>query len=390
MLTKRQSLRSLSALALGCLALGAPANAQSLGATFDNNIDGYIEIPYDASLVPQAGITVEAWIKYDGSTLPTGWRFPTVLRQNLNAGQEAYFLRVEAGTTKNNSLRWLVNTTGSGPTSIEWNFGAGGLLEWTHVAATYDGSQLKLYANGNQVASGSASGSLIDNGEVLRIGKGSDVGDPAMEVFNGSIDEVRLWPFARTEAEIKSTRKRSLFNLPGQVSTWSLDGHTQDFSGSNHGSATGSVSFGPTGVNMIVGAFQGANFGASTPGCLGPIHAAVGSLPEAGNTSFSMVAHKVPTGAPVFAYLGQSVLSTPLPLAGIDVLVNPATAFGLYPAAVNNLGVARLNFGIPINFPVGLAVAFQFAAVDPCGSQGFSASNAVGMITMPKALTPFP
>lgn len=390
MSTSRSLLSSLSALTLGCLVLGGTANAQTLGATFSNNVDGYIEIPYSPAVVPQGGITVEAWIKYDGSTLPTGWRFPTVLRQNTNAGQEAYFLRVEAGTTKNNALRWLVNTTGSGPTSIEWNFGAGGLLEWTHVAATYDGSQMRIFVNGNQVASGSASGSLIDNGDVLRIGKGSDVGDPAMEVFNGSIDEVRLWPFARTEEEINSTRKRAIFNMPGQVSTWSLDGHTFDFSGGLNGTVSGSVVFAPSGIALIDGAFQGANFGNSSPGCLGAIHTSVGSLPEAGNMNFSMVAHKVPAGAPVFAYIGQSILSTPLPLSGIDVLINPATAFGLYPASVSGLGVARLNLGLPINFPVGLAVAFQFAALDPCGAQGFTASDAVGMITMPKPLTPFP
>ena len=67
--------------ALLCLLPLAPA--QNQGVALSATVDGYIEIPYSPLVVPRSGITVEAWITYDDATLPTGWRYPTIVRQGL-------------------------------------------------------------------------------------------------------------------------------------------------------------------------------------------------------------------------------------------------------------------------------------------------------------------
>lgn len=58
--------------------------------------------------------------------------------------------------------------------------------QWTHLAGTYDGSNLKLYVNGVLIATTAASGYIEQTTGSLRIGA-SQFG----EYFDGAIDEVR-------------------------------------------------------------------------------------------------------------------------------------------------------------------------------------------------------
>ena len=69
---------------------------------------------------------------------------------------------------------------------------------WTHLAATFDGSTLRLYVNGMQVSQLAVSGSIATSNGALRIGGNSIWG----EYFSGLIDEVRIYNRALTAGEI--------------------------------------------------------------------------------------------------------------------------------------------------------------------------------------------
>ncbi|HWM07869.1 MAG TPA: LamG domain-containing protein, partial [Solirubrobacteraceae bacterium] len=69
---------------------------------------------------------------------------------------------------------------------------------WTHVAATYDGTTLRIYRNGVQVGTRALSGDLVNTRDPLKIG-GNAVWS---EWFRGQIDEVRVWSAARTAAQV--------------------------------------------------------------------------------------------------------------------------------------------------------------------------------------------
>ena len=74
------------------------------------------------------------------------------------------------------------------------------LNTWTHLAATYDGTTLRLYVNGSQVGSRAVASPLLTSTGVLRFGGNSVWG----EFFAGRIDEVRLYNRALTAAEIQA------------------------------------------------------------------------------------------------------------------------------------------------------------------------------------------
>jgi glucose/arabinose dehydrogenase len=74
------------------------------------------------------------------------------------------------------------------------------LNAWTHLAATHDGTTLRLFVNGAQVGSRAVSGSLLTSSGALRIGGNSIWG----EFFRGRIDEVRVYNRALSAAEIQA------------------------------------------------------------------------------------------------------------------------------------------------------------------------------------------
>lgn len=90
--------------------------------------------------------TIEAW--FNSRSSPSV--FEAIFGVNYNQGQENNLLvgvRDDNGTPKIAFYRVL--TTGSG----DANYGSFQLNTWNHIAATYDGSSVKLYLNGTQIHS---------------------------------------------------------------------------------------------------------------------------------------------------------------------------------------------------------------------------------------------
>lgn len=76
--------------------------------------------------------------------------------------------------------------------------------EWIHIAAVYDGRQIRMYKNGREVGATSKTGRVaMDPSVSMWIGRNPDGRRP----FHGLIDDVRLYDTALTEDQIKSIMK---------------------------------------------------------------------------------------------------------------------------------------------------------------------------------------
>ena len=97
---------------------------------------------------------------------------------------------------------------------------------WSHLAFTYDaaggGNNLKLYMNGQLIASATATGNLATGDGLFFTG------------YYGIWDvaELRLWNVVRSQAQIAANMRRSLVgNEPGLNAYYTFKNTTQDLTG---------------------------------------------------------------------------------------------------------------------------------------------------------------
>lgn len=375
-----------STLALSAaLAVTLPVQAQFASMATTAGVDGYMTVPYDATLIPQSGITVEAWVTYDDTTLPSGWNYPTICRQGQSAGDESYFLRVSAENSGRTVMRWRV-VTATGNVTVDWPFTSGQLNVWTHIAATWDGSTARMFVNGAEVGSSPGSGPIVDFYDASRpqdfnfsVGRGSPTG--GIEVWNGEIDEFRFWPFARTGGEIAQTKDLALLACPAGVSTWALDNDFLDSSAGRDGTGVGTYAFNAP-APMTVSVLGAVSAGTDTPGCNGDIVHGVTAQLTAGNPDFALIATGIPSTAVSVAQMSfAGVLPAGIPILGFDLWIDVSATVSI-PATPAGLDTMRATISASPGTPSGLRLATQFLSLDPCGPMGITASDAIALTTL--------
>ena len=105
---------------------------------------------------------------------------------------------------------------------------------WTHVAASYDGTNVQFYLDGQLVAAKPLANAGTNFNRALRLG--SDVN---CCTWQGHLDEVRLWSVARTPVEISAGMFQQLRSGPGLVAAFPGGGAFEALSGTNGVAGTG-------------------------------------------------------------------------------------------------------------------------------------------------------
>ncbi len=154
-----------------------------------NGSSAVVNVPSSRSLRLATGMTLEAWVR--PSSVSTWWS------DVIYKGNDNYYLMA---ASDNSSRPAVGGRFGSGSSTNVFGSAALPANTWTHLAATYDGSIVKLYVNGVAVASGARSGALAGSGNPLQIGGDSTFG----QYFAGLIDEVRVYNVALSEAQVRA------------------------------------------------------------------------------------------------------------------------------------------------------------------------------------------
>ncbi len=213
-----------TALAVLSLLFCSPSlNAQLAGAgnAYDFNFN-YVYAPDAPSLNVQY-VTLEAWIKAD-SWAPNIWQNVIISKDGWAGGEQGYTLRAGA----NGSLSFNI-----GPVGAPWQEVTTGPVmntgQWYHVAASYDGSVMRIYINGEELNTNNYTG-LIDNYPYdLTIGRIAYTAGGTRD-FDGTIDEVRVWNAALPASSIQEYMCKKVIATHPQfanlVGYWNMDGPT--------------------------------------------------------------------------------------------------------------------------------------------------------------------
>ncbi len=160
-----------------------------------NGSNARVNINDAASLHLTTGMTLEAWV--NPSTVSNSWQ------DVIYKGNDNYYLEATSTVSDVPAAGVTVGT------SDEQAYGTSALTAntWTFLAETYDGSDVRLYVNGAQVAIYGQPGTLATSTDQLQIG-----GDSlnANQYFQGMIDEVRVYNVALTPLQIQSDMNRPI------------------------------------------------------------------------------------------------------------------------------------------------------------------------------------
>ena len=137
------------------------------------------------------------------------------------------------------------------------------LNTWHHLAATYNGSTMKIFVDGVEVASRNVSFSITNSNVNLFIGQWAG----GSSRINADIDEVRIWNIARTGTEIDESRSCELDgNETGLVAYYQFN---QGFDSSNNTTITTLADATANGNDGILNGFDlvgsSSNFIAGSP-----------------------------------------------------------------------------------------------------------------------------
>lgn len=118
------------------------------------------------------------------------------------ATADHYWMLSTNGSGANTVMRFRLKTNGTS-TTLQATTGNLSANSWYHVAATYDGSNMRIFLNGAQIASTPKTGSLTTN-PAVQAWIGDNPPTNGVRSWKGEIDEVRIWNTARTQAQIQA------------------------------------------------------------------------------------------------------------------------------------------------------------------------------------------
>ena len=161
-----------------------------LGGALEFDGDGdYVKIENESNFDIGGQITVATWVNI--ASVPVEW---TAI---VTKGDSAWRLSTERAERR---FHFAVgaNTLLAGQKIVNAN-------EWHHVAGLYDGSQMRLYVDGELDTSGSYDGSIGQNDYPVYIGENAE---QTGRFWNGLIDDMRVYNYALPENEVKALYKK--------------------------------------------------------------------------------------------------------------------------------------------------------------------------------------
>ncbi|MCH9029521.1 MAG: fibronectin type III domain-containing protein [Bacteroidetes bacterium] len=175
------------------------------------------EIELGTWSVSGSTITVSAWVNADAfnddprilsKAVGGNAEDHVVMMSTSGAGDTFLRSRIKTGTSNTSGTTTLLSTTNPLVAGI-----------WALVAITYDGSNMRIFKDGTEIASVGKTGALRENAWKIAIGNNPDNTSTAFGSWDGKIDEVRILSIARDSNWL--TTEYNNQNSPGTFMSFS-------------------------------------------------------------------------------------------------------------------------------------------------------------------------
>jgi len=221
-------------------------------ALFFPGDNGKVKVSNSSKFQPKKAFTAEAWV------YPTAFRNAiskgTVMSNEQALPGRGFYISIGNGGQVRFSMFDATQKSVAAPK------GTIVLNKWQHIAGVYDGSTIKLYVDGTLKSTLNTGAAKVSDGNLY-------LGQTALasmdRAFIGSIDEVRLWNVALTEAQINERKGHQLWgNESGLAAYYNFnDGLGSKTANNLTGGKTGVLSNIATNEAWIAGAGTTENTG---------------------------------------------------------------------------------------------------------------------------------
>lgn len=386
--SERVPLRRLMILALMAMLSFGSAFGQTPASGLDfDGVDDLVIIPVRPNLNISSAITIETWI------YPTkGSGIQNVISKSSGTSNTGYIFPRTYGSAINNSawknldfLLYINNSTGWQTLSVPYTTDPSGLYklnQWHHVAATYDGSEMRIYIDGILKGSKIFYGTIIVNNNPLAIG-----GHPGFtEYFRGKVDEVKIWNRALSQCEIANNMNCELGLIPAPAGLAAYYKFNRGNINSDNTALTQLVDESSTGANgdltnfALAGSVSNWSTGAVVTGTVcsatSAITATAGSVYA--NVPVNGTIQLTSSGGNTYSWVGPNGFSSTLQ----NPVISPVglNASGVYTVTVSNNGCSATA-------STTVTVAAYGTALDFNGNNNFITIPHTANFVIPKNLS---
>lgn len=178
--------------------------------------------------------TLSGWFRFE-SIPSSGDAYTLISKGRGDDNKRGYTLRLDENSGTKLLLRLSSNGTNQEDNYQSWSPSAN---TWYHIAATYNGTTVKFYVNGSQVGSdhSSSMSSIYNNNRPFKIGSQEDSAGNPEGVYDGLVDDVRVWSRTLTALEIASlySDPTSFSNGSNLQGHWHFNNNSNDSSGNSN------------------------------------------------------------------------------------------------------------------------------------------------------------
>ncbi|WP_278351635.1 endo-beta-N-acetylglucosaminidase H [Chryseobacterium gleum] len=211
------------------------------------SLDGSTESGAAGSMnLSGSALSFEGWIK--PSSFKSASPYISSIMGTEVSDSNSAFLRLGDTSLANNKLQFVVSIN-----NVQQKLASATALNantWYHVAATYDGANMKIYINGVLDATKAQTGSVNSTG-AFNVGYLYNTS----RNFNGKIDEVRVWKRALSQTEISQNMCNVSVPATSLAAYWKF----------NEGSGSTVQDTSGNGVTLTLTGVDSSNWGTDLP-----------------------------------------------------------------------------------------------------------------------------